>query len=99
MLDDFDLTPAYEEVIEECLEAGVQIDAIGPPRPTCIKGYRGEEQIAEVLERFSRFGLPLQMTETTLVSGDLMPSPHRRSQRLRGRLLALDTRGRGAPGR
>ncbi|MGP4978550.1 endo-1,4-beta-xylanase [Brachybacterium tyrofermentans] len=73
VLNDFDLTPAYEEVIEECLEAGVQIDAIGL-QTHMHQGYRGEEQIAEVLERFSRFGLPLQMTETTLVSGDLMPS-------------------------
>lgn len=73
VLNDFDLTPAYEDVIEECLEAGVQIDAIGL-QTHMHKGYRGQEQIAEVLERFSRFGLPLQMTETTLVSGDLMPS-------------------------
>ena len=29
VLNDFDLTPAFEEVIEECLEAGVQIDALG----------------------------------------------------------------------
>lgn len=73
VLNDFDLSPAYEDVIEECLEAGVEIDAIGL-QTHMHKGYRGEEQIAEVLERFSRFGLPLQMTETTLVSGDLMPS-------------------------
>ncbi|MGO1388948.1 endo-1,4-beta-xylanase [Brachybacterium alimentarium] len=73
VLNDFDLTPAYEHVLEECLEAGVRIDAIGL-QTHMHQGYRGEEQIAEVLERFSRFGLPLQMTETTLVSGDLMPS-------------------------
>ncbi|WP_422116228.1 endo-1,4-beta-xylanase [Brachybacterium sp. UNK5269] len=73
VLNDFDLSPAYEDVIEECLEAGVEIDAIGL-QTHMHKGYRGEEQIAEVLERFSRFGLPLQMTETTLVSGDLMPA-------------------------
>lgn len=73
VLNDFDLSPDYEAVIEECLEAGVQIDAIGL-QTHMHKGYRGQEQIAEVLERFSRFGLPLQMTETTLLSGDLMPS-------------------------
>src|SRR5699024_10778499 len=33
-----------------------------------------EEQVAEIIERFSRFGLPLQLTETTLVSGELMPA-------------------------
>ena len=73
VLNDFDLSADYEAVIEECLEAGVPIDAIGL-QTHMHKGYRGEEQIAEVLERFSRFGLPLQMTETTLLSGDLMPA-------------------------
>ncbi|WP_062946684.1 endo-1,4-beta-xylanase [Brachybacterium sp. sponge] len=73
VLNDFDLTADYEAVIEECLEAGVPIDAIGL-QTHMHKGYRGQEQIAEVLERFSRFGLPLQMTETTLLSGDLMPA-------------------------
>ncbi len=73
VLNDFDLTVAFEEVIEEVLEAGVRIDAIGL-QTHMHKGFRGEEQIAEVLERFSRFGLPLQLTETTLLSGDLMPA-------------------------
>ncbi|ASK65937.1 1,4-beta-xylanase [Brachybacterium avium] len=73
VLNDFDLSSDYEDVIEECLEAGVQIDAIGL-QTHMHQGYRGQEQIAEVLERFSRFGLPLQMTETTLLSGDLMPA-------------------------
>lgn len=73
VLNDFDLSPAFEDVIEECLEAGLQIDAIGL-QTHMHQGYRGEEQITEVIERFSRFGLPLQLTETTLVSGDLMPA-------------------------
>ncbi|HET9128305.1 MAG TPA: endo-1,4-beta-xylanase, partial [Propionibacteriaceae bacterium] len=37
------------------------------------QGYWGEEKTLEVLERFSRYGLPLHFTETTLVSGHLMP--------------------------
>ncbi|MGP9537310.1 endo-1,4-beta-xylanase [Brachybacterium sp. AOP43-C2-M15] len=73
VLNDFDLTPAFEDVIEECLEGGLEIDAIGL-QTHMHKGYRGEEQIAEVIERFSRFGLPIQLTETTLLSGDLMPA-------------------------
>lgn len=73
VLNDFDLSEAYERLIEECLESGVQIDAIGL-QTHMHKGYRGDEQIWNVLERFSRFGLPLQMTETTLLSGDIMPS-------------------------
>jgi endo-1,4-beta-xylanase len=72
VLNDFDLSSAYEHVIEECLDAGITIDAIGL-QTHMHQGYRGEDQISEVLERFSRFGLPLQMTETTLLSGELMP--------------------------
>ena len=38
------------------------------------QGYWGEEKTLDVLDRFSRFGLPLHFTETTLVSGHLMPA-------------------------
>ena len=37
------------------------------------QGYRGEEGTLEMLDRFARYGLPLHMTETSLVSGHLMP--------------------------
>ncbi|MFW2513275.1 endo-1,4-beta-xylanase [Demequina sp. SO4-13] len=74
VLNDFDLSADYERLIEECLDAGIQIDAIGL-QTHMHQGYRGEDAVWEILERFARFGLPLQMTETTLVSGDLMP-PH-----------------------
>ncbi|MGP4978152.1 endo-1,4-beta-xylanase [Brachybacterium tyrofermentans] len=73
VINDFDLSESYEQLLEECLDAGVQIDAIGL-QTHMHKGYRGEEQIWNVLERFSRFDLPLQLTETTLLSGELMPS-------------------------
>src|SRR5699024_9427409 len=73
VLNDFDLSPAFEEVIEECLAAGLRIDAIGL-QTHMHQGYRGEDQIAEVIGVFLRFGLPIQLTETTLVSGDLMPA-------------------------
>ena len=72
VLNDFDLSADYERVIEECLEAGIRIDAIGV-QTHMHQGFRGEEQIHAILDRFGRFGLPLQMTETTLVSGHLMP--------------------------
>lgn len=72
VLNDFDLSADYERLIEDCLDAGVQIDALGL-QTHMHQGYRGEERIAEVIERFTRFGLPLQLTETTLLSGDLMP--------------------------
>lgn len=73
VLNDFDLGPEYEQLIEEVLAAGVRIDAIGL-QSHMHQGFRGEEQLAGICERFARFGLPLHWTETTLVSGDLMPA-------------------------
>jgi endo-1,4-beta-xylanase len=72
LLNDFDMSTAYECLIEGVLEAGVQVDAIGL-QSHMHQGYWGEERTLEVLDRFSRYGLPLHMTETTLLSGDLMP--------------------------
>ncbi len=72
VVNDFDLSEAYEHLIEEVLEAGIRIDAIGL-QTHMHKGYRGEDAILGVVDRFARFGLPIQMTETTLVSGHLMP--------------------------
>ncbi|MGC5172553.1 endo-1,4-beta-xylanase [Microbacterium sp. DT81.1] len=72
VLNDFDLSEDYERLIEECLAAGIRIDALGL-QTHMHQGYRGEERVWNVLERFSRFGLPLQLTETTLLSGELMP--------------------------
>lgn len=72
VLNDFDLTSAYECLIEGVLEAGVRIDAIGL-QTHMHQGYRGEEYMRQTLDRFARYGLPLHLTETTLVSGHLMP--------------------------
>ena len=73
VINDFDLSTDYEVVISRCLDAGVEIDAIGL-QTHMHQGYRGEDAVWEILERFARFGLPLQMTETSLVSGELMPA-------------------------
>ncbi|ROS26006.1 endo-1,4-beta-xylanase [Cellulomonas sp. PhB150] len=73
VLNDFDLGPDYERLIEECLAAGIAIDAIGL-QTHMHQGYRGEDAILAIVDRFARFGLPLQLTETTLLSGDLMPA-------------------------
>ncbi|MGF6823978.1 endo-1,4-beta-xylanase [Microbacterium sp. ZKA21] len=72
VLNDFDLGPGYERLIGDVLDAGVRVDAIGL-QSHMHKGYRGEEQVQEICERFARFGLPLHWTETSLLSGDLMP--------------------------
>lgn len=73
VLNDFDLSADYEQLIEECLAAGIAIDAIGV-QTHMHQGYRGDEAIASILDRFGRFGLPVQMTETTLLSGEIMPA-------------------------
>jgi endo-1,4-beta-xylanase len=72
ILNDFDMSPAYERLIEDCLEAGIQIDGLGL-QSHMHQGYWGEERTLSVLERFARFGLPLHLSETTLLSGRLMP--------------------------
>jgi endo-1,4-beta-xylanase len=72
VLNDFDLSSAYECLIEGVLEAGVQIDAIGL-QTHMHQGYRGEQNMQHMLDRFARYGLPLHLTETSLVSGHLMP--------------------------
>ena len=72
LINDFDLSDDYERLIEDCLAAGVTIDAIGM-QSHMHQGYWGEERTLELLERYARFGLPLHWTESTLVSGKLMP--------------------------
>ena len=74
VLNDFDLSADYEHLIERCLSSGIKIDAIGV-QTHMHQGYRGEDAITSILDRFGRFGLPVQMTETTLLSGEIMP-PH-----------------------
>lgn len=72
LLNDFDVSPAYDILVEGCLEAGVEIDVIGI-QSHMHQGYWGVEKTEWVLERFARFNRPIHFTETTLVSGDLMP--------------------------
>ena len=72
LLNDFDMSVKYEQLIEDCLDAGIQIDVIGLQSHQ-HQGYWGREKVEDVLRRFSRFKLPLHFTENTLISGDLMP--------------------------
>lgn len=73
VLNDFDLSSDYEALIGSVLEAGIAVDAIGL-QTHMHQGYWGEEAMLAMVDRFARFGLPLHLTETTLLSGDLMPS-------------------------
>jgi len=72
LLNDFDLSERYEHLIEDCLDAGIRIDALGL-QSHMHQGYWGEEKTHRILDRYRRFGLPLYWTETTLLSGELMP--------------------------
>ncbi|NMR19269.1 1,4-beta-xylanase [Cellulomonas fimi] len=72
LLNDFNLSSAYECLVEGVLEAGIQVDALGL-QSHMHQGYWGEERTLETLERFARFGLPIHLTESTLLSGQLMP--------------------------
>lgn len=73
LINDFNTSEKYEELIEGCLDAGVQISAIGIQSHQ-HQGYWGDEKLYDVLERFGRFGLPIHFTENTLISGDIMPA-------------------------
>ena len=72
LLNDFDLSSRYEDLIAETLAAGVTIDALGL-QTHMHQGYWGEDRMLAMVDRFARFNLPLHLTESTLLSGDLMP--------------------------
>ena len=73
LINDFNTSAAYENLLEGLLEAGVPIGAIGIQSHQ-HQGYWGLEKLNDVLERFSRFGLPIHFTENTLISGEIMPA-------------------------
>ena len=73
LINDFNTGEEYAELIEGLLEADVPIGAIGIQSHQ-HQGFWGPEKLRRVLERFSRFGLPIHFTENTLVSGKIMPA-------------------------
>ncbi|MEJ3404593.1 endo-1,4-beta-xylanase [Rathayibacter sp. YIM 133350] len=73
LINDFDLSSAYECLLEGLLEAGIPIDAIGL-QTHMHQGYWGEDTMLAMVDRFARYGLPLHLTETSLVSGEVMPA-------------------------
>lgn len=75
LLNDFDMSTAYECLIEAVLEAGIQVDVLGL-QSHMHQGYWGEEKTLAILERFSRYGLPIHFTESTLLSGHAMPQEY-----------------------
>ncbi len=73
LLNDFDVSPAYDILVEGCLEVGIPIDVIGI-QSHMHQGYWGVDKTQFVLEQFARFNKPIHFTENTLVSGHLMPA-------------------------
>ncbi len=74
LLNDFNTSESFRQLIEDCLAAGVPIDVIGIQSHQ-HQGFWGIDKLHEVLDRFASFGMPMHFTENTFVSGDLMP-PH-----------------------
>lgn len=72
LLNDFNTSERYRQLIADCLDADVKIDAIGIQSHQ-HQGFWGMEKLQEVTERFESFGLPIHFTENTFVSGHLMP--------------------------
>jgi GH35 family endo-1,4-beta-xylanase len=72
LINDFNLSPDYERLIEQLLDRGCPIDAIGLQTHQ-HHGYHGVERTLEVIDRFSRFEKPLHFTEITILSGHPVP--------------------------
>ncbi|MBQ8092080.1 MAG: endo-1,4-beta-xylanase [Clostridia bacterium] len=73
LINDFNTSEEYASLLDALLSAGVPISAIGIQSHQ-HQGYWGLEKLHTVLERFSRFHLPIHFTENTLISGRLMPA-------------------------
>ncbi len=67
ILNDYNISPKYVDIIRTSLNAGASIDVIGI-QSHMHGGYWGKEKLWEVCERFARFGLPLHFTELTITS-------------------------------
>jgi GH35 family endo-1,4-beta-xylanase len=64
-----DLDVEYEEQIEHCLEAGVEFEAIGIQTHMHTEmDSINEERLWSALEKYSRFGKPLHLSEISILS-------------------------------
>lgn len=72
LINDFDVSSAYDILVEGCLAAGIKFDVIGI-QSHMHQGYWGPEKTHWVLANFERFNLPIHFTENTIVSGQIMP--------------------------
>jgi len=72
LVNDFNVSPAYEAQLEGLLAGSSKPDAVGIQSHM----HNGEwplERAWQVCETYSRFGLPVHFTELTVLSGDYIP--------------------------
>jgi endo-1,4-beta-xylanase len=91
LINDFDVSPAYDILVEGCLEAGIQIDVIGI-QSHMHQGYWGVEKTFKVLENFERVqpADPFYRNDACIRSPDA--ARDRGSERLSSGGMADDTR-------
>jgi endo-1,4-beta-xylanase len=75
LYNDFNVSPAFEELIADLLDRDAPLDAIGI-QSHMHRGTWALERAWEVCETYARYGLPLHWTELTVPSGRLKPSPN-----------------------
>lgn len=68
LYNDFNISPAFEELVGQLQARGASFDAIGI-QSHMHKGAWSAEKLWETCETYARFGLPLHFTEMTLLSG------------------------------
>lgn len=71
LINDFNMSEKYEQLIADCLEAGAPIKTIGLQSHQ-HQGVWTLEKTEEILARFEHFGLPIHFTENTIVAGPLV---------------------------
>ncbi len=70
LYNDFNIAPAFEELVGELQARGASFDVIGI-QSHMHKGAWSAEHIWDTCEAYARFGLPLHFTEATILSGAL----------------------------
>jgi len=68
LYNDFNVSPALEELLGELRRRGAPLDAVGI-QSHMHKGVWSAEQLWQTCETYARFGLPLHFTELTILSG------------------------------
>ena len=72
LINDFNTSRDYSNLLADCFAAGAKINTIGIQSHQ-HQGYWGDEKLYEVLDRYSKFDMPIHFTENTFTSGHLMP--------------------------